>query len=818
MKNNHTMKKTIIVTAFVFVAIIASAVWTSCKKEEVKGKIYGTVTDYATGEPVGNVNVKLKPSGETTLTGSDGTYEFSELDAGKYSLSLSKAEYADVDDDYIIELEAGKEVKRDLQIRKRIASLRIADMEGNPLDTLDFGSDESVFLKSFNIHNDGTETLNCTAEYECDWIDRVSGLDEPVQPNKTAPVSVRIKRELLVDGANKTFLYITSGNGSNGIVIKATSLETTAITTGDPTDITSTSAKLSGTITDDGGRPVLSRGICYSTSQEPTLDENFTSDGSGTGTFSHNVTGLSASTTYYARAYATNRNGTVYAPNIVSFTTTNGLPTVTTTDVSNITATTAKSGGNITNNGGYQITAKGVCWNTLGSPDLDDPHTTNGNGNDSFVSNLTNLSVGTTYHVRAYATNQQGTAYGQEVTFTTLNGNATITISTPSNVTSSTATCSANITNDGGAEITERGFCWATSQYPTITNTHASVGLGTGSFSTSLINLSLSTTYYVRAYATNSICTSYSNQISFTTTNGLPTVTINNISGITATSATCGGVISSDGGFSVTDKGLVWSTAQYPTLNDNHLSLGSGATSFTGSMTNLSMNTTYYVRAYATNSNGTAYSDQQTFTTTDGKPIVTTITPSRNDITVTSGGNVTSDGGYTVTARGICYGTAPYPDITSSHSHTENGSGTGSYSSVFNLLGQGTYYIRAYATNANGTSYGNQVTVNHPYDDLPTFTYNGHTYRVAPYADDMSWDDANNYCESLELYGYSDWRLPTVHELYTMCAFGIFSSSVRHWSSTQCTDGHYSTHASSCNDACYEDYRLYSVLPVRVEN
>ena len=963
------MKKAIIILSFLYAAIIACAIWSSCKKEEIKGKIYGTVTDFATGEPVGNVNVKLKPSGETTLTGSDGTYEFSELDAGKYSLSLSKAEYADVDDDYVIELEAGKEVKRDLQIRRRIASLHLLDMNGNALDTLDFGEDESVVIKTFNLFNDGTESLTCTANHECDWIDNVAGLENPIQPGQTTPVTVRIDRVALADGVNTTFLYITSGNGSNEIVVKATFRGTAVITTGEPSDVTASSARVCGHIIDDGGRPVLSRGICYSTSQEPTLDEEHTNDGSDTGSFCHNITGLAASTTYYARAYATNRNGTIYASNIVSFTTENGLPTVTTTEISNITAITAKGGGNVTNNGGYAVTARGICWNTLGSPEVDDSHTTNGNGNGSFTSNMTELSPGTTYHVRAYATNQQGTAYGpevefntlsgiasitlseasnvtattatctanitndggaeitergfcwstaqyptttsshasagngtgsfssslinltagaiyyvraysisaagtsysnqisfttsnglptittaeitnitaisaksggnvtdnggydvtargicwntlgnpdisdshtssgtgngsftsnltslsagttyhvrayatnergtaygQEVVFSTLNGNATITISEATNVTSTTATCTANITNDGGAEIIERGFCWATSQYPTTTSSHASAGNGTGSFSSSLINLTVGSTYYVRAYAINSTGTSYSNQISFTTTDGLPSVTTGTASNITATSAVCSGNVTSDGGFTVTEKGFCWSTSQYPTISGNHSSIGSGIGSFNGSISGLNINTTYYVRAYATNSTGTSYGSQVSFTTADGLPTVTTTGPTLSGETVATGGNVTNDGGFTVTARGVCYGSLPYPDLTSNYAHTTDGSGTGFYSSSFSFpIGSGVYYVRAYATNANGTVYGEQKIVAHQYDTLPTFTYGGHTYKVAPdpTAPDnyMTWEAANNYCENLSDYGFSDWRMPTIEELEMM--------------------------------------------------
>lgn len=123
------MKKELFRILIVAVVAITSVVWYGCtKEEELKGSFYGTVTDFATGEPVGNANVKLHPSGETTLTGSDGTYEFTDLKADKYSLSFSKAEYNNLDDDYVIELEAGKKVKRDVQMKKQIASLQITEM------------------------------------------------------------------------------------------------------------------------------------------------------------------------------------------------------------------------------------------------------------------------------------------------------------------------------------------------------------------------------------------------------------------------------------------------------------------------------------------------------------------------------------------------------------------------------------------------------------------------------------------------------------------------------------------------------------------
>lgn len=355
--------------------------------------------------------------------------------------------------------------------------------------------------------------------------------------------------------------------------------------------------------------------------------------------------------------------------------------------------------------------------------------------------------------------------------------------------TATSASVSGNVTRMGNRAVTERGICFATHQTPTTEDLKKTAGSGLGSFTCELSGLTKSTTYYVRAYAKNSIGTSYGQQKTVTTPDGLPTVTINSVTNITANSAVCGGSITNDGGFAVSDKGLVWSTSQYPTLSDNHLSLGSGNSSFTGSMSNLTISTTYYVRAYAINSQGTAYSSQKTFTTKNGLPVVTTIVPTRAGTTVTSGGNVTNNGGYPVTARGICYGLTPNPDLSSSHNHTNNGSGNGSYSSTFEMPVAGVYYVRAYATNENGTSYGEQKTIDHPYYDLPTFTYGGRTYRVAPGSTSIyCQSDAVVNCRNKTLYGFTDWRLPSKDELYQMYVYantiGGFSNEP-YWSSTQ---------------------------------
>src|ERR1035437_5498763 len=95
------------------------------------------------------------------------------------------------------------------------------------------------------------------------------------------------------------------------------------------------------------------------------------------------------------------------------------LATLTTTAASAITLTTAISGGNISSDGGAAITARGVCWNTSTGPTIVNSKTIDGTGTGSFASSVTGLTAGTNYYIRAYATNSAGTAYGNEVSFTT---------------------------------------------------------------------------------------------------------------------------------------------------------------------------------------------------------------------------------------------------------------------------------------------------------------------------------------------------------------------------------------------------------------
>jgi len=318
----------------------------------------------------------------------------------------------------------------------------------------------------------------------------------------------------------------------------------------------------------------------------------------------------------------------------------------TTTAISAITSSSASSGGSgITANGGT-ISAKGVVWNTSTAPTTANSSTTDGTGTASFSSSLTSLSAQTLYYVRSYATNDVGTAYGNELTFYTLSNEPTAAAS------SFTATANGSSQIDlswtagtfPGAGASNSGYIILRridSTNPTTTSVTdgiapASLSLPSGTTLVTTITAGTTTSYnhtglaastqynYIiipftwngsNAATYNYYLTSAPNA-NATTDAGFPTVDITTAaSSITNNSASSGGSDLIEGGSAITAKGVAYNTTGTPTTANNTTSNGSGTANFTSSLTGLSAQTLYYVRAYVTNSAGTGYGNEISFRT-----------------------------------------------------------------------------------------------------------------------------------------------------------------------------------------------------------
>ncbi|MFD2145626.1 serine hydrolase domain-containing protein [Mucilaginibacter antarcticus] len=198
------------------------------------------------------------------------------------------------------------------------------------------------------------------------------------------------------------------------------------------------------------------------------------------------------------------------------------LASVSTDAATVITANTAGVSGAVTNQGSASVTERGICYGLNAAPNTSGSKISSGTGAGSFSSSLSGLTANTLYHARAYAINSAGTAYGNEVTFTTTAATTgtipTLTTSAATSVTLTGATVGGSVTAEGSSTVTERGICYATTASPIISNSKVASGVGAGEYTASLSGLTSGTLYYARAYATNAAGTAYGNEVSFNTT------------------------------------------------------------------------------------------------------------------------------------------------------------------------------------------------------------------------------------------------------------------------------------------------------------
>jgi hypothetical protein len=656
------------------------------------------------------------------------------------------------------------------------------------------------------------------------WITSVTSLT-----GAAGQSNVRIRFRFVVDA------FTDEGWAIDNIEVFVPTAPT--VVTSTKANITTSSVTLSGNITNNGGNTVTASGVVISTSASPVrggfgVIDSATNPVVGNGLFSLNIAGLVPATTYYYRAYAINAVGTSYGVDS-TFTTNSSavIPTVLRTPATNVQAYTATVGGNITSDGGSAVTASGIVYSTTPNPVLFgvgvvDSTTIPLVSTGVFIENIGGLSHSTKYFYRAYATNSIGTAYSIQDSFTTspvisvlpysqnfdlpgntgwsstalnigtnawqlgtpaktnLNGafsgsTAWVTrlvgdylgtedcavVSPQMDFSALTATpvlrfkhemdVDADLNWDGGVvEISINGGAWTrldpvagiapsyntTNSLAWYNNTSTFGTLGTPKWS-----VNTATTYpgHVNGWITSSTpltgAAGQSNvrvRFRFWADSGVdegwalddievfapsaPVLLTGTKTNVTTSNATLAGNITNNGGNAVTASGVVVGFSPNPTratagVTDSTTNPVIGNGIFSLNFTGLIPSTTYYYRAYAVNAVGTSYGADSTFTTPGSAVLASVLRVVATNVTTTTaivGGNITSDGGAAVTASGIVYSTTANPSRGSFgviDSTTNPLVALGVFSiNTAGLAHSTKYYYRAYAVNSIGTAYSIQ--------------------------------------------------------------------------------------------------------------
>lgn len=286
----------------------------------------------------------------------------------------------------------------------------------------------------------------------------------------------------------------------------------------------------------------------------------------------------------------------------------------------NVTAFTAEVEGYITaQNEGF--TEVGVVYSTSENPSLSDGSKVifgEERTKAAFKVTLTDLDYATKYYARAYGIYPGGTIYGAEQTFTTLPRVPMVSISSLTYEDGASAAFTAEVNDDGRGEVTERGVVYATAANPTVETGYKVVDdeAGLGVFEGVLEELLGNTAYFVRAYAINKGGVGYGEDKEFTTEILWAEVETGDVTAINKTTATLNGATPYDGGAEITARGFVWGLSDAPGLNDNLVDMmDAEGDAFSFVLEELELNTVYYVRAFATNSKGTAFGETKMFKT-----------------------------------------------------------------------------------------------------------------------------------------------------------------------------------------------------------
>jgi len=299
------------------------------------------------------------------------------------------------------------------------------------------------------------------------------------------------------------------------------------------------------------------------------------------------------------------------------------LPILKTAEVSNIKPKSAVSGGTIIDDGGAKINVSGVCWGTADNPTIiNSKSVSREEGNANYDCLIFGLKAGTYYHVRAFAKNWVGTAYGNEVHFISLPVITRVTTTSINTIGWTAATAEGKIECNDESIILERGFCRDTMENPAIGNKIICSGTNSGSYYGEIISMKPGTDYHLRAYAVTTLGITYGNDVQFTT-QALPDITSFPVTEVKKTTARIDGHLDLRYDQPILwGVGICYGTTTAPIIDGNKMPLGTCGDNgiFSCTLSNLTPGTLYYVRTYFWAFDWgadfvIAYSNEVTFTT-----------------------------------------------------------------------------------------------------------------------------------------------------------------------------------------------------------
>lgn len=504
--------KRVLLLFFLVIGLLTAGV--SCTKDviDTTGDLAGTVTDAKTNEPLSGVSISIAPTGATRSTGSDGKFEFKDLETKEYTISASKNGYKT--DKKNVFVAAGQDAFADFQLTSATGTLQCAP------NMLDFGHDKTNL--PIEISNVGVAELKWQLTEDASWLS-CNPTAVTTNANESSSVVVTVDRSGLESKEYTQSITVTSEGGGSAIINVKMTVQGIAVSYS-PTklDFGSVTSSLPLTLTNTD-----TRDISYSLS----TSNQWISLSKTSGTFSNtdnvivsvNRAGLAEGDHHGSieLAVSDQKSSIPVTMNIPS----KEKPVVSTILVEEVTYNSANFRGSIVKVGSATVTSHGFCWSTSKNPTIETGNKSNLGDSKSpkdFSYKVTNLSELTTYYVRAYAENEEGISYGEERTFTTKGTPklAIVTTGTASDVTDTGAVVGGSIDNLGNVDnVIQYGHVWNTLGNPTISDHKTELGSIDKliSFNSALSGLMPSSVYHVRAYVTNSVGTSYGNEITFRT-------------------------------------------------------------------------------------------------------------------------------------------------------------------------------------------------------------------------------------------------------------------------------------------------------------